>query len=82
MEVQWLRLYAPSAGGVSSVPDQGAKIPQAEWQKKKSCFSLINVWQSNLVKENLSLRIADEEQLNIILKPNQIFFKIVIEISW
>ena len=41
VEVQWLRLCAPSAGGVSSVPDQGAKIPQAEWQKKKKKILLL-----------------------------------------
>lgn len=70
MEAQWFRLRAASAGRVSLGPGQGAEIPQAEQQKKKSCVSLTNAWQSNLVKENLSLRIANEEQLNIILKPN------------
>ena len=38
MEVQWLRLHAPSGGGVSSVPGKGAKIPQAEWQKNTLCL--------------------------------------------
>ena len=27
--VQWLRLRASTAGGVSSIPDQGTKVPQA-----------------------------------------------------
>ena len=27
--VKWLRLHASTAGGVSSIPGQGTKIPQA-----------------------------------------------------
>ena len=38
VEVQWLRLHAPSAGGVSSAPGKGAKIPQAQWQKNTLCL--------------------------------------------
>ena len=38
--VQWLRLCAPHAGGMRSIPDQGTKIPHAarrcqEKKKKK-----------------------------------------------
>ena len=32
--VQWLRLCASNAGGVGSIPGQGAKIPYASWPKK------------------------------------------------
>ena len=31
LAVQWLRLHAPNAGGPSSIPGQGTKIPQATW---------------------------------------------------
>ena len=37
--VQWLRLHTPNAGGTSSVPCQGTKIPHAMWgsqEKKKN----------------------------------------------
>ena len=32
--VQWLRLGASSADGMSSFPGQGTKIPHAMWPKK------------------------------------------------
>ena len=37
MAVQWLRLCAPTAGGMDSIPGQGTKISQAVWhgQRKK-----------------------------------------------
>ena len=35
LAVQWLRLHAPSAGGMGSIPDQGTKIPHATWPKKR-----------------------------------------------
>ena len=36
--IHWLRLHAPNAGGMGSIPDQGSKIPHAVWysQKKKN----------------------------------------------
>ena len=39
--VQWLRLYASTAGGVGLVPGQGTKIPyamQLSQKKKKKVF--------------------------------------------
>ena len=34
--VQWLGLYASTAGGTGSIPDQGSKILQAAgWGQKK-----------------------------------------------
>ena len=35
LAVQWLGLCAPIAGAMGSIPGWGAKITQAEWQKKK-----------------------------------------------
>ena len=32
---QWLVLHVSTAGGLSSIPGQGAKIPQALWCGKK-----------------------------------------------
>ena len=29
-----IRLHAPNAGGVGSIPGQGAKTPHASWPKK------------------------------------------------
>ena len=29
--VQWLRCHASTAGGVGSIPGQGARIPHAVW---------------------------------------------------
>ena len=34
--VQWLRLCLPNAGGVGSIPGQGAKIPHASWPKNQN----------------------------------------------
>ena len=43
--VQWLRLHASNAGGASSIPGRGTKIPHATWRsqkirkkKKKDCL--------------------------------------------
>ena len=38
LAVQWLRLHASNAGGMSSIPGQGTKIPHAEGHghKKKN----------------------------------------------
>jgi len=33
--VQWLRLYTSTAGGTSSVPGWGPKIPLAAWCSQK-----------------------------------------------
>ena len=33
--VQWLRLHASIAGGMGSIPGQGAKIPHAVWHGQK-----------------------------------------------
>ena len=33
--VQWLRFYAPNAGGTGSVPSQGTKIPHVMWLRQK-----------------------------------------------
>ena len=40
LAVQWLRLLAPSAGHMGSIPGQGTKIPHAAWlgQKKRIYF--------------------------------------------
>ena len=37
LEVQWLRLHTPNAGGTGSIPGRGSKIPHAMrcGQKKK-----------------------------------------------
>ena len=35
--VQWLRPHASNAGGTSSIPGRGTKIPHATQQKKKKC---------------------------------------------
>ena len=48
--VQWLRLHASTAGGPSSIPGRGTKIPQSaqhsqkqQWQKKTSVQNNISV---------------------------------------
>ena len=46
MVVQWLRLQAPNAGGLGSIPSWGTKIPHAascdhKKKKKESFFSSI-----------------------------------------
>ena len=45
MVVQWLRLQAPNAGGLGSIPSWGTKIPHAascdQKKKKKRIFFLI-----------------------------------------
>ena len=49
--VQGLRVYASRAEGVSSVPGQGTRIPQATWHgqfKKKSKDSDHNAWLNPL----------------------------------
>ena len=33
--VQWLRLSAPSAGDMGSIPGQGTKLPSATWHGLK-----------------------------------------------
>ena len=35
LAVQWLRLHAPTAGGVGSIPGWGTKILHALWCGKK-----------------------------------------------
>ena len=35
LAVQWLGLYASTAGGPGSIPGQGTKIPRAMWNAKK-----------------------------------------------
>ena len=35
LPVQWLRLWASTAGGTGSIPGWGTKIPHATWPKKK-----------------------------------------------
>ena len=44
--IQWLRLHAPSAGGLGSIPGEGTKIPHAaqHGQKKKTIRNLES-WQ-------------------------------------
>ena len=45
MVVQWLRLQAPNAGGLGSIPSWGTKIPHAascDQKKKKRIFFLIH----------------------------------------
>ena len=31
LEVLWLRLHTPNAGGMALIPAQGTKIPSATW---------------------------------------------------
>ena len=38
LAVQWLRFYIPNAGGASSIPGQGTKIPHAVGHGKKKFF--------------------------------------------
>ena len=33
--VQWLRLYAPTAEGMGSIPGQGTKVLHATWYRQK-----------------------------------------------
>ena len=33
---QWLRLHAPEAGDMGSIPGQGTKIPHAAWHGEKT----------------------------------------------
>ena len=48
--VQWLRLHAPNAGGTSSIPGQGTKIPHATQlsQKKKKILNTYLAYQFRL----------------------------------
>ena len=48
LEVQWLGLCAPTAGGMGSIPGHGTKIPQAAWrgQKKKNKEKTLQTSQS------------------------------------
>ena len=50
---QWLRLHAPTAGGLGSIPGQGTKIPHAVWcgQKNKMIEHLCEQG-SPLIKQN------------------------------
>ena len=57
--VQWLRLHAPNAGGLGSVPGQGAKsymlrltIPHAE---TKTWWSQINILENNILSQHWDL---------------------------
>ena len=36
LAVQWLGLRSSTAGGMGSIPGQGAKIPQATWCNQKT----------------------------------------------
>ena len=53
---QWLRLRAPTAGGLGSIPGQGTKIPHAVWfgQKNKMIEHLCEQG-SLLIKQNYFL---------------------------
>ena len=47
--VQWLRLCAPNAGGMGSIPGLGTKIPHAVWcsqKKEKKIFLNITFLRS------------------------------------
>ena len=53
LAVQWLRFHTSAAGGMSSIPDQVNKIPQAmqygkkiEKKKKKASTEIPKVWGS------------------------------------
>ena len=42
--IQWLRLWAPNAGGLGSIPGQGTKIPWAIWHSQKKKERDLNSW--------------------------------------
>ena len=54
LEVQWLRLHAPNAGGTGSNPGRGTKIPHAAWcgQKKKKTLKKKEKLFSNIIELN------------------------------
>ena len=51
--VQWLRLCAPIAEGIGSIPGQGTKIPHAVGMAKKSEYFLITalIFRHNILKQ-------------------------------
>ena len=42
LAVQWLRLCAPNAGGMGSIPGQGTKIPHVAWHSLKNKKKILN----------------------------------------
>ena len=57
LEVQWLILRAPNAGGMGSIPGRGTQIPHAAWPKKKKkvmftlYYSLLSVQRHYVLKK-------------------------------
>ena len=49
LEVQWLRLDAPNAEGMCSIPSQGTKIPHAAQCGKKKKVANTTVSVSSIV---------------------------------
>ena len=56
LAVQWLGLCASIARSLGSIPDQGAKIPQAVWHgRKNKVFPIGSPWASVLEVDTLQV---------------------------
>ena len=68
--VQWLGFCASTAEGMSSIPGQGTKIPQAtqcsQKKKRKSNYDR-ETWQAQLYLSDLELTLPVLGQLKIVL---------------
>ena len=69
--VQWLRLYASSAGGTSSIPGEGTKIPRAkQWgQKKKNPIIKIKNTINRVLTRSLQQPALETIPLSTLIWP-------------